>query len=107
MNLNDPFNRHSKQQNREYAAFCTSIKESIHSEQDALNLLNNMNQRFNVFLMIIIGTAALIILFIPNIMYIVIAFSAVIILWLWTSILKGKRFIRRYIQEYFSNISEV
>lgn len=101
MNLNDPFNRHSKQQSREYAVFCTSIKESINSEQDALNLLNNMNQRFNVLLLIIFVVAALISLFLPNIMYIVIAFSAVIILWLWTSILKGKRFIRRYIQEYF------
>ena len=103
MNLNDPFNRHSKQQQKEYIAFCSSIKGTIKSEQDADALLKNMQKRSQFFTLLIVITDLVIVLLVPEVKYILIVFSAVILLWMWTTILKGKGFIRRYIAEELSN----
>lgn len=103
MNLNDPFNRLSRQDNHEYSKFRQSLTDSsINSLQDAEALLKNIQQRALLFSILTVVVASILVIFLPKLKIIVIVFSLLILLWLYTITFKGKRFMRRYIKEEFS-----
>lgn len=106
MNLNDPFNRLSKQDNNEYINFRQSLKDSsINSQQDAEALLKNIQRRALLFSILIVIVAAIIVMFLQNLKAIVIVFSLLMLLWLLTVTFKGQRYMRRYIKDEFSGES--
>lgn len=103
MNLNDPFNRLSKQDSNEYSKFRQSlIDSSINTRQDAEALLKNIQQRALLFSILTAVVAAITGMFLPKFKVIVIVFALLILLWLFTITFKGQRFMRRYIKEEFS-----
>ena len=104
MNLNDPFNRLNRQQESEYRAFRDSLKQSsINSQSKAEDLLRNIRRRA----LFIIGTIAIIGLIIsifkPELTIILLVLGSVISLWFLANTFKGYKFIRRYIQDEFSD----
>jgi len=100
MNLNDPFNRMQKQQQGAYESFIAALKKSgIEDELSAKNLLDNTLKRAGL-LAIVIGviTAATLILW-PKQGIILLVFALLIILWLFTTTLRARKFIKRYREE--------
>ena len=104
MNLNDLFNRLSRKQQNEYYSFRTSLKKiPISSQTEAEALLTNIQKRSRIFTLLLVITSALIIYFMPELQGIVIVFTILILLWVFTTSLKGKNFVRRYLKEEFSD----
>ena len=102
MNLNDPFNRLSRKQHREYIAFRDSIRESnISSQSDIEALLKNIHKRALLTIILIIITATSILILLPHLKVIVTIFSVLTLLWLMNISLKGHSYIKRYLKEEF------
>ena len=107
MNLNDPFNRLSRQQQSEYLKFRESLQvHEINTSADANALLKNIRQRALIIGSITIILALLTVFFIPELKGIVVVFSVIILLWLFAVTFKGQRFMRRYITEEFTQKPE-
>ncbi|MCK4708909.1 MAG: hypothetical protein KAU21_09855 [Gammaproteobacteria bacterium] len=106
MNLDDLFNRLSRKQKNEYDAFRTSLKNSpTRSQAETEALLKNIQHRAQVFSLFIVTSAVIIIFFIPKLKGIVIVFAILILLWIFTTSLKGKSFVKRYLKEEYPNDS--
>lgn len=104
MNLNDLFNRVSRRQQNEYDSFRESLKSSsISSQAETLVLLKNIRIRAQIFITLVVVVAISIYFFMPELKGIVIVFTALILLWVLTTTLKGKSFILRYLKEEFPN----
>ncbi|MBT3204005.1 MAG: hypothetical protein HOM14_06990 [Gammaproteobacteria bacterium] len=104
MNLNDPFNRLSRKQHNEYIAFRESIKEStISSQSDIETLLKNIHKRALVIIILIIITAAFVLMLLPHLKVFVTIFSVLALLWLFNISLKGHSYIKRYLKEEFGH----
>jgi hypothetical protein len=107
MNLNDPFNRLSRQQQSEYLKFRDSLKQhDITSLADANALLANIRQRALMIGSITISAAVLTVFFAPELKGIVLVFGVLILLWLFAVTIKGQRFMRRFITDEFPQDSE-
>ena len=104
MDLNDPFNRLSKQNQSEYLTFRDSLKKSdVDSQTKAEALMINIQKRAWIMGLLTLMVSALIILFFSDLKVVVMVFAALFILWLLTTTFKGRRLIRRYIQDEFSS----
>ncbi len=104
MKLNDPFNRLYTKQQSEYQSFRETLKNTrINSHADARLLINKINTRALYFILLILGIATIVILIIPKLKVMVIIFAVLALLWVFSSTLKGKMYLRRYINEEFSD----
>lgn len=103
MNLNDPFNRLSRQQQNEYLKFRDSLKENnVNTQVDAESLLANARRKALVASALLTIIAVFIVIFSPELKAIVFVLTLVILLWILSVTFKGQKFIRRYIAEEFS-----
>ena len=103
MNLNDPFNRLSKQQHNEYVNLRDSLKSSgIDSLEKADDLLINIRNRALKLSLLTIVISAIIILFWGELKAVVITFAVVILLWLITNAAKSRRYLLHYIRDEFN-----
>ena len=94
----------TQQQEIEYSSFSQSLKESgINSRADAKALLTNIRKRALIIALVVIGMAAAIILFLPEMKVMVMIFAALPLIWLFSTNVKGTRFFRRYIAEQFKD----
>lgn len=103
MNLNDPFNRLSRRQQSEYAAFHRSMKESaIGSSTQARALLANIWKRTWSIASVLAGITLTGSLLFPELAIVTMTFGVLALLWLLTTTFKGQRFMRRFIQDEFN-----
>ena len=104
MKLDDLFNRNSRRQQKEYETFRESLKSSsISSPAEVKTLLNNLRIRTRIFVTLVVVIAIFISFFMPELKGISIVFTVLLLVWILATTLKGKNFIRRYIEEEFSN----
>ncbi len=102
MNLGDPFGRIGQQQKIDYASLRDSLVESgVNSRVKAEALLSNILHRALAIAVLVIVVAAMLVFFFPQQKIIVMVFSALPLLWLYTTTLKGRRLIGQYIKEEF------
>lgn len=100
MDLNDPFNRLSKQQHSEYVNLRESLRNGgVDNQAKADALLLNVRNRALKLSLITIVISAIIILFWIELKAIVIVFAVVILLWLLTNAAKSRRYLNRYISD--------
>ncbi len=100
MKLESLFNRRSKKQQDEYIVFRNSLKKaSVNTRADTDILFKNIRQRFIVFNLLIILTALALLFFLPNLKMGILIFAILAIIWAFTTILKGRNFLRQYIEE--------
>ncbi len=104
MNLNDPFNRLSRQQQSDYIAFRQSLRESSIRDPIEVNaLLKSTWKRSGIAAGLLAVSALIGSLLLPESAIVIITFTGLALLWLLTTTFKGQRFIRRYIKEEFKD----
>ncbi|MBC8210755.1 MAG: hypothetical protein H8E21_06775 [Gammaproteobacteria bacterium] len=100
MSLNDPFKRMEKQQQGAYQSFINALKKSgVNDDQSAKNLLDNTLKRALQTAVITAIITAVTWIINPELGLGVAVFSLLILLWLFTTTLRARKFIRRYRQE--------
>jgi ABC-type transport system involved in cytochrome bd biosynthesis fused ATPase/permease subunit len=100
MNLNDPFNRLSRQRKSDYLSFKETLSQSgIHDIESLQALYDNTLRRTLLFVVILVVTGALIAFILPAFGTGIIIIDILIILWLFATTFRVRQFMRQYIQE--------
>lgn len=100
MSFSDPFNRASHKREKEYAAFQEQLKQAgVDSEEKAVELLKNSGRRmvgFGIFVIVVTFPVSMVW---PDQKGVAILCGGLVLTWLLATMLKGRRMIKRFIQE--------
>lgn len=104
MKLNDPFGRMARRREREYESLKQALlKAGMTDEQKARDLMDNLAKRSKTGLMVIVPIVAVLALLFREYAVFILAFGALIILWLTNTSRRGQEYISRYIEEECQN----
>ncbi|WP_432698393.1 hypothetical protein ACQUQP_08635 [Marinobacterium sp. YM272] len=100
MKLNDPFGRMARRREREYESLKQALlKAGMTDEQKARELIENLAKRSKTGMMVLIPLVVILALLFREYAIFVLAFGALILLWLFNTTRRGQDYIGRYIED--------
>ena len=104
MSFTDPFNRIGRKREKEYLAFHEQlIKAGLDTEEKANEMLQKSVGRMLRLGAMVVVVTLLVSLIWPNLMGIVIVCGSLILLWLVTTMVRGQRMMKKFIQQEFAS----
>ncbi|GGB79076.1 hypothetical protein GCM10011352_00890 [Marinobacterium zhoushanense] len=100
MKLNDPFGRMARRREREYHSLCESLKKAgLTDRAKAEELRENLRKRTKKSLWFIMPAIVILALIFQTYAIYVLAFGALVVLWLTNTTQRGTEYLNRYIEE--------
>jgi len=100
MKLNDPFGRMERKHQRGYELMRDAMRKSgVNTPHAAQEIIKQSKTRAMKFLAIGVALFFLVILLVPKAMVVAFCMLLFLVLWVFTSMINGKRYIERYIDE--------
>lgn len=100
MKMNDPFGRVTQRQEGQYASLKeTLIRTGVDNEETAKLCLKSMLVTAARFVSVIAVVSIVAIIFLPKMKPITLTVAGLALLWVVTSSLNGRRFVKRYMKE--------
>ncbi|MBR9885671.1 MAG: hypothetical protein GYB21_19335 [Oceanospirillales bacterium] len=100
MKLNDPFGRMARRREREYQSLCESLKQAgLTDRAKAEELRDNLSKRTKQGLWFVLPIIVILALVLRTYAVYVLAFGALIVLWLTNTTQRGTEYLNRYIEE--------
>ena len=103
MSFTDPFNRVSRKRDEEYRAFHEQLKQAgLDTEEKARTVLRKSRRRMLGLGAMVVGVTLLVSLIWPTLTGIFVVFGSLILIWLVTTIVRGQRMMKQFIQQEFA-----
>ncbi len=103
MNLNDPFGRLARKDEKEYEALCAVLKRDGVDNADAVqNVETAVRNRVLISISVVLAVTLLLAVLLPEWKVIVFAVSIFLIFWMVKVLVSSKRHLRRYIENELS-----
>jgi membrane protein required for beta-lactamase induction len=100
MKLNDPFGRMEKRHQANYEMMRDAmLRGSIGTVEAAQDIIKKSKNRSLKFLSVALAVLLLILCLFPNLMPALVCLAVIVTLWIVNSIISGKRYVERYINE--------
>ena len=100
MNLNDPFGRLASRDERDYQSLREVLRnEGVDNPESADAILEKLRKRFLGTVAVVFVVALLSIVLFPEFRVIPIVIAILILFWVVTTMVSGRRHIRRYVEE--------
>lgn len=100
MKLNDPFGRMEKRHQANYEMMRDAmLRGSITTVEAAQDVIEKSKNRSLKFLSVALAVLLLILFLFPNFMPALVCLAVIVTIWIVNSIISGKRYVERYINE--------
>lgn len=103
MNLNDPFGRLARRDEKEYQALCAVLKRDGVDNHDAVQHVEaTVRHRVMISICVVLAATLLLAFLLPQWKVIVFAISVFIIFWMVKTLVSSRRHLQRYIENELS-----
>ena len=103
MSFSDPFNRLGRKREKEYLAFREQLKQAgLDTEEKAKTVLQKSRGRMLGLGAMVVLVTLLVALIWPNLTGIVIVSGSLILVWILTTMARGQRMMKQFIQQEFA-----
>jgi len=107
MKLNDPFGRLEKRNQASYEMMRDAMQRGgINTVQAAEDIIRQSKSRSIKFLCVTLAVLLLILCLVPKYMPVLACFAVIVIMWTVKSMISGKRYVDRYINEEIQGRAE-
>lgn len=102
MTLKDPFGRLQQKQQSQYESLRAALQEAgVDNRDEAIRYLSNMRRNGLLMMVLVVGVAILLSTLFPGLAGIILVFAALLLIWVFSMLLNGHRFVKRFIAEEF------